>query len=122
MSRSVFFSCRRSHKEGRAFQFAFSLEPIFKFTARQAAVLLINFVSTAPDVLVIERVVSRAIFDARLNGAFVKFQILISLAFQGHTCVLSLRVELLLILSVWPRSGISSQRSAKGRSIADSTQ
>ncbi len=53
MSRSVFFSCRRSHKERRTFEFAFRLEPIVKLTPWQAAALLVNFVGTAPDLVVI---------------------------------------------------------------------
>jgi hypothetical protein len=49
----VFFSYRRSHKECRTFEFAFSLEPILKLMPWQAAALLINFISAAPDLVVI---------------------------------------------------------------------
>jgi hypothetical protein len=91
MSRPVFFSCRGYHKERRTFEFAFGLEPILKLTPWQAAALQINFVSAAPDLVVIWCVVCSGIFCVRLNGACVKLQSLISLAFQGHTRVLSFR-------------------------------
>src|SRR6202040_2313265 len=97
ISRSVFFSCHRSHKERRTFEFVFSLEPIVKLTPWQAAALLVNFVSAAPDLVVILSVVCRGIFCVRRNGAYVKLHILIALGIQCHSLVLSFLITLLSI-------------------------
>jgi hypothetical protein len=42
-------SCETS----RAFEFTFSLEPVFKLIPRKATTLQINFVSASPDLVVI---------------------------------------------------------------------
>src|SRR6202030_3313095 len=85
VSRSVFYSRRRAHKERRAFEFAFGLEPILKFVPGQAATLQINLVSAAPDVVMIGNVVCRNIFCARPTGACVTLQSPISFFFKSHT-------------------------------------
>src|SRR6266478_8020415 len=91
ISRSVLFSCRGSHKQRRTFKFAFGLEPVLKLSTWEAAALKIDFVSAAPDLVVIQCVVCRTGFCARLNRACVKLQSLVSLALQCHTRVPSFR-------------------------------
>ena len=116
MSRSVFFSYCRSHKACRTFEFAFRLEPILKLTSWQAAALLVNFVSAAPDLVVILCVVCRGIFCVRRNGACVKLQILISLGIQCHTQVPSFLIALLSISASAGAPDTSALRVPSGAS------
>jgi hypothetical protein len=86
-----------SFEKSDLLELTFSPEPIIKLIAWQAVTLKINFICAAPDFFVTWRVVCRSIFCVRRNGACVKLQSLISLAFQCHTRVLSFVIELLPI-------------------------
>src|SRR5260370_19384495 len=74
-------------------EFAFGLQPIVKLIAREAATLKIDFIGAVPDFFATWRMVCGSVFCARLNGACVRLQSLIFLAFtlQCHTRVLSFR-------------------------------
>ena len=54
-------------------EFALSPKPIIKFAAWETAALEINFISAAPDLVVIRLAVRGGIFPARLNGFCVEF-------------------------------------------------
>ena len=66
-------------------EFALSPEPIIKFAAWETAALEINFISAAPDLVVIRLVVRGGIFRARLNGFCVELQNFTSPAPRCHT-------------------------------------
>jgi hypothetical protein len=70
-------------------EFALSPEPIIKLAAWQTPALEIDFVSAAPDLVVIRLAVRSSIFCARLNGSCVKLQGLTSPALRCHTQALS---------------------------------
>jgi hypothetical protein len=71
-------------------EFALSPKPIIKFAASETAALEINFISAAPDLVVIRFVVRSGIFRARLNGFCVEFQNFTSPALRSHAQDLSL--------------------------------
>jgi hypothetical protein len=72
-------------------EFALSPEPIIKFAAWQTSALEIDFISAAPDLVVIRLVIRSGISRAGLVGFCVEFQTLTSPALRCHTQDLSLR-------------------------------
>ena len=81
-------------EKGDLAEFALGPEPIIKLASWETAALEIDFVSAAPDLVVIRLVVRSNIFCVRLNGSWVKLQSLISFALRCHTRNLSSAVEL----------------------------
>ena len=65
-------------------EFALGPEPIIKFAASETAALAIDFISAAPDLVVIRFVIGSGIFCARLIGFCVEFQNLTSPALRWH--------------------------------------
>jgi hypothetical protein len=65
-------------------EFALGPEPIIKFAAWETAALEIDFISAAPDLVVIWLVIRSGIFCARPVGFCVEFQNLTSPALRCH--------------------------------------
>ena len=60
-------------------------QPIIKFAASETAALEIDFISAAPDLVVIRFVIGSGIFCARLIGFCVEFENLTSPALRWPT-------------------------------------
>jgi hypothetical protein len=75
-------------------EFALGPEPILKFAAWETATLEIDFISAAPDIVVIQLAIRSGIFSARLVGFRVEFQNLTSPALRCHTQPLPFIVEI----------------------------
>jgi hypothetical protein len=72
-------------------EFPLGPEPIIKFAAWETAALEIDFISAAPDVVVIRFMIRSGIFCARLTGSCVELENLTSPALRCHIQALSLR-------------------------------
>src|SRR5260370_30404569 len=77
-------------EESDIMEFALGLEPIIKLAAWETTTLEVDFVSAAPDLVVIRRAVRRILY-VRLNGFCVNLRSLISLALRCHSGDLSFR-------------------------------